>query len=93
MDDALPGRITVNPDPLVAGQAGEVCYDFSGLSRQQMDLEVSWQVVGQGTVVATVSPTQGVPCVKVVVPAGAFAVRISDGNGPSDDYVGTVSDG
>lgn len=84
--------ITVDPDPLRAGKAGKVCYDFAGQPEEisSATLEITWDPSGY---VQSVVCTRAEPCQPIQggVPKTAEGVSIVDQTGLSADYQGTVS--
>lgn len=84
-------RISVSPDPLVAGQVGKVCYDFTGLSITSVELTITWDLPGGKVIKQVETVTLDSPCVTVPVPPTAGGVSIIDGSGNSPDYAGSVS--
>lgn len=87
-----PDLISVDPDPLKAGKAGKVCYDFSGAPEElsSVTLQITWDPSGY---VQSVVCTRTEPCQPIAggVPKTAEGVTIVDQTGPSADYQGTVS--
>lgn len=87
-----PDLISVDPDPLVAGAAGKVCYDFTDVDEEitQVELRITWDPSGY---VQTVICTRAEPCQPIQggVPKTAQGVTIEDLTGPAADYQGTVS--
>jgi len=83
----LPQLISVHPDPLVSGQQGEVCFDFSNPNTTSpVDLQITW--TPSGSLSIQVSREQ--PCHDVWVYAGSSAVLIEDDSGQSMDYAGAI---
>ena len=73
-------RITLEPDPPVAGQALKVCYDFAGSGITETTLRIEYDP-SRGTSDEEVSISD--PCVTVTVPSGATAIAVTDIDGPS----------
>lgn len=76
-------RITLNPDPPVAGQTLEICYDFSGLGLDKMRLRVTFDPDVVSPAEYSVTPDH--PCVTILVPEGAQSITVEDLDGPSPD--------
>ena len=82
----MPGdqtqRITLDPDPPLAGQKVTICYDFEGLELSETTLRVSFPGTG-GTADYEVSVNN--PCVTIDVPGTATRIAVEDLDGPSPD--------
>lgn len=84
-------RISVTPDPLVAGKKGVVCYDFDGVPEEvsSVELVITWDPQPPPTQILTLTRAQ--PCSTIDVPKVAQGVTIEDNSGWSGDYQGTVN--
>lgn len=91
-ESQMSSYITVQPDPLVEGQPGKVCYDFAGSGATgTISLDITWTLIGGGTSTETVKVTAAEPCADVTPPANCTGVNIVDTSGASTDYGGSVS--
>lgn len=90
--EARPMYITVQPDPLVEGQQGKVCYDFAGSGQTQpVELKVTWIMMSGPDIVTTVTVDPKSPCHAITPPLGAASVNILDSTGVSPDYGGAIA--
>lgn len=83
-----PALITVDPDPMQAGQEAEICYAFGEGATSPVTLRITWNPAGAGSQDLTLSSEE--PCKKISVPNDAKSVNIEDLSGQSLDFGGPV---
>lgn len=76
-------RISLNPDPPIAGADVEICHDFTGSDVEQTDLVVTFGP--RDTPGGEHQVSKESPCVTVKVPAAATSITVEDLLGPSPD--------
>lgn len=83
--------ISVNPDPMQAGQKAEICFDFSDGATSPVVATLTFVTGGDNVQVELeFENTDGKRCVKVDVPANGLTYQIVDETGQSDDCSGLV---
>ena len=82
-------RITISPNPPVAGQQLEICYDFTGMpGTSSATLNIDW--TPDSVPSTSVEVTAEEPCVTITVPLDADTYLIKDETGESEDLGGVV---
>lgn len=85
-----PDLISVDPDPMQSGQEAEICYAFAEGVTSPVTLRITW-TLEDGTSVQEITLSTESPCKKLMVPADAKSVNITDLSGQSTDYGGAVA--
>lgn len=87
---SLPDLITVDPNPMVAGQQAKLCYDFQPGGPDTVTLRITWNLkVGEDS--EDVTLTRKAPCKNISVPADGESVNIEDLTAHSSDYGGAIA--
>lgn len=83
VDPQLPDLISCNPDPPVAGQPVEICFDFQPGNPSPITLQVDFSLKPSGVGSTTVQVSDTQKCGTITVPPNADGMTVVDPTGTS----------
>lgn len=86
VDPELPDLISCNPDPPVAGQTVEICFDFQPGNPSPITLQVDFSLKPSGVGSTTVQVSDTQKCGTVTVPSNADGMLVTDPTGTSAPF-------